>query len=58
MKIFLAMAEFDDGNRIFERAYKTYAAADDASKKIVEDITSNTDWKVQPLVEDLDLIDE
>ena len=58
MKIYLAMAEFEDGNRVFERAYKTYKTAETAAKAMVEDITANTDWKVVPLVEDLDLVDE
>lgn len=58
MKIFIAMAEFEDGNRIFERAYSTYKAAESAAKIMVEDISANTDWKVVPLIEDIDLIDE
>lgn len=56
MKIYLAMAEFEDGNRIFERAYKTYTEAETAAKLMVEDIGSNTDWKVSPIVEDLDFV--
>ncbi len=58
MKIYIAMAEFEDGNRIFESAYKSYDAALDASKKMVNDLLTNTDWKVVPIVEDLDLVDE
>lgn len=52
------MAEFEDGNRIFERAYSTYKAAESAAKIMVEDISANTDWKVVPLIEDIDLVDE
>ena len=58
MKIYIAMAEFEDGNRIFERAYSTYKTAEEAAKKMVDDISANTDWKVVPLIEDIDLVDE
>jgi hypothetical protein len=58
MKIYIAMAEFEDGNRIFERAYKTYNAANTAAIHMVKDVSNNTDWKVVPIVEDLELIDE
>ena len=58
MKIYLAMAEFEDGNRIFERAYKTYIEAEKAAKEMVEDVLANTDWKVVPVVEDIEFIEE
>ena len=58
MKIYLAMAEFEDGNRIFERAYRTYEKAEKAAGEMVKDISTNTDWKIIPIVEDMDLIDE
>ena len=57
MKIYLAMAEFEDGNRIFERAYKTYTEAETAAKAMIEDITANTDWQVSAIVEDIELVD-
>ena len=58
MKIFLAMAEFEDGNRIFERAYQTYEQAEQAAKEMVADISTNTEWKVLPIVEDIELVNE
>ena len=57
MKIYLAMAEFEDGNRIFERAYKTFVEAEQAAKEMVEEVHANTDWKVSPIVEDIELVD-
>jgi hypothetical protein len=57
-KIYLAMAEFEDGNRIFERAYLSREAAERACDTMIEEIRANTDWKVSPIVEDLELVDE
>lgn len=57
-KIYIAMAEFTDGNRIFERAYSTREAAEQACDKMIKDIRENTDWDVAPIVEDLELVDE
>jgi hypothetical protein len=57
-KIYLAMAEFEDGNRIFERAYTTRQAAEDACDVMIKDIRENTDWAVAPIVEELDLVNE
>jgi hypothetical protein len=57
-KIYLAMAEMDDGNRIFERAYSTRQAAEKACDVMIKDIRENTDWNVAPIVEELELIDE
>ena len=57
-KIYIAMAEFKDGNRIFERAYTTRAAAERACDEMIKDLRENTDWDVAPIVEDLDLVDE
>jgi hypothetical protein len=58
MKIYIAMAEFEDGNRIFERAYTNYNSAVKAAEEMVKDVSTNTDWKVSPTVEDIDLVDE
>jgi len=58
LKIYIAMAEFEDGNRIFERAYHSYERAEKAAKEMVDDISSNTEWKVLPIVEDIELVDE
>ena len=57
-KIYIAMAEFKDGNRIFERAYTTRAAAERACDEMIKDLRENTDWDVAPIVEDLELINE
>ena len=57
-KIYIAMAEFVDGNRIFERAYTTREAAERACVTMIKDIRENTDWDVAPIVEDLELVDE
>ncbi len=58
MKIYIAMAEMPDGNRMFERAYKTYSAAKKAAEEMVNDVNSNTTWQVMPIVEDIELVDE
>lgn len=52
------MAEFEDGNRIFERAYTTREAAEQACEIMVKDISENTDWNVSPIIEDVELVDE
>jgi hypothetical protein len=57
-KIYLAMAEMQNGNRIFERAYLTQVRAEQACQEMIKDITENTDWKVVPVVEELELVDE
>lgn len=57
-KIYLAMAEFEDGNRIFERAYFSREAAEKACGVMIKDLRENTDWNVAPIVEDLELVDE
>ena len=57
-KIYIAMAEFVDGNRIFERAYTTREAAERACTEMIKDLRENTDWDVAPIVEDLELVNE
>lgn len=52
------MAEFEDGNRIFERAYTTRESAEGACDVMIKDIRENTDWAVAPIVEELELVDE
>ena len=52
------MAEFEDGNRIFERAYRTYEAAKRAAEEMVLDINKNTNWQVTPIIEDVQLVDD
>lgn len=57
MKIYLAMAEFEDGNRIIDKAYRSYEQAKNAATEMIKDIEANTDWKVSPIIEDIDLED-
>ena len=52
------MAEFPDGNRIFERAYMTRAAAERACDTMMKDISENTEWDLAPVVEELELVNE
>lgn len=52
------MAELEDGNRMFERAYKTYPAEKKAAEDMVVDVQKNTNLQVIPIVEDIKLIDE
>jgi hypothetical protein len=58
MKIYLAMAELEDGNRMFERAYRTYEAAKRAAEEMVLDVNKNTNWQVTPIIEDVELVDD
>jgi hypothetical protein len=58
MKIYIAMAETEDGNRIMENAYRTRSAAEQAAESMVKDLTEGAKWKVVPIIEDMDLIDE
>lgn len=58
MKIYIAMAEMEDGNRILENAYITKKAAHKAANSMVVDLIEGAKWKVVPLVEEMDLIDE
>ena len=57
-KIYLAMAEYEDGNRIIGSAFRTRIAAESAAFEMVKDIRANTNWSVVPIVEDVDLVDE
>jgi len=57
-KIYIAMAEMEDGNRIFERAYTTQAAAERAVVEMIKEVEANTDWRVVPAVEEMELVDE
>lgn len=52
------MAEFEDGNRMIERAYRTYEAANTAANEMIKDVQANTNWQVVPIVEDIELINE
>jgi len=58
MKIFVAMAETDDGNRIMENAYISHKAAMNAANAMAKDLTEGANWSVIPIVEEMDLINE
>ena len=58
MKIYIAMAETEDGNRIMENAYRTRKAAELAAKSMAEDLTQGAKWNVIPIIEEMDLLDE
>ena len=58
MKIYIAMAETEDGNRIMENAYRTRQAAQKAADAMSKDLREGANWQVQSIVEDMDLIDE
>jgi len=57
-KIYVAMAETKNSDRIFGSAYTTYEAAIVAAAEMVEEVNANTDWESVPVVEDIDLIEE
>ena len=58
MKIYIAMTETEDGNRIMENAYRTREAAQNAADAMAKDLTEGAKWRVVPIVEDMDLVDE
>ena len=58
MKIYIAMTETEDGNRVMENAYRTKAAAQKAADAMAKDLTEGTNWNVFPIIEEMDLIDE
>jgi hypothetical protein len=56
-KIYIAMAELTDGNRVFERAYVTRKAAELAVADMIIQIRENTEWNVVPVIEEMELVD-
>ena len=57
--IYIAMAELDDGNRTFERAYFDKQSAEKAAKDMVKELTEQLQWEnLIPIVEEIELIDE
>lgn len=58
MKIYIAMAETEDGTRIMENAYRTKQAAEMAAHAMIKDITEGTQWTVKALIEEMDFVDE
>jgi hypothetical protein len=58
MKIYLAIAQTQDGNQILENAYTTKEAALSAADRMIKDISENTHVMVIPIIEEMDLLDE
>jgi hypothetical protein len=58
MKIYVAMAETEDGTRIIENAYRTKHAAKTAAYSMTKDLVEGAKWQVVPIIEELELIDE
>jgi hypothetical protein len=58
MKIYIAMAETEDGTRIMENAYLSRSAAELATEVMIKDINENAGWTVIPIIEEMDLINE
>ena len=57
-KIFIAMAESEDGDRVFGNAYITYQKAYTAALEMIEEIETNMGWQMVPLVEEIDFIED
>ncbi len=58
MKIYLAIAQTQDGDQILENAYRTKQAAVAAADRMIKDISENTQMLVVPIIEEMDLLDE
>jgi hypothetical protein len=58
MKIYLAIAQTQDGDQILENAYRTKQAAVAAADRMIKDISDNTQMMVVPIIEEMDLLDE
>ena len=57
-KIFIAMAESEDGDRVFGNAYTTYQKAHTAAVEMIEEIENNMGWQMAPLVEEIDFVED
>jgi hypothetical protein len=57
MKIYIAMAQLNDGSRAIESAYTSYDSAFSAAAAMVEDMQKNGGMNSIPIVEEMDLID-
>ena len=55
-KIYLACAEGDDEQRAIERAYIDRNQAEAAAKKMANELKEHMGWKMEPHVEELDLV--
>ena len=58
MKIYIAMAQLNDGSRALESAYTTYDSAFSAAVALTNDMQKNGGINSIPVVEEMDLIDE
>ncbi len=58
MKIYLAIAQTQDGDQILENAYRTKQAAVAAADRMIKDISENTQLMAVPIIEEMDLLDE
>ena len=58
-KIFIAMAETEDGSRAIGNAYITYQRAHQAALDMIKEIETNMGWKMMtPLVEEIELVED
>jgi hypothetical protein len=55
--IYLAVAETTEGARIMERAYADREMAEAAADALVADVRKNTEWEVEPQIEELEFIE-
>lgn len=58
MKIYIAMAQLNDGSRALESAYITYDSAFSAAAALADDMQKNGGMNSVPVVEEMDLINE
>lgn len=53
------MAELEDGNRTFERAYFNKQSAEKAAKDMVKELNEQLQWEnMTPIVEEIELVNE
>lgn len=57
-KIYIAMAQTQDDDRVFGSAFLTYEKAEQAAVDMIKEIEENMDWKLIPIVEEIELIEE
>ena len=55
-KLFVAMAETNKGDRVWERAYRSHNEALQAAELMCVEVNANTDWEAVPVVEEMDLV--
>jgi len=57
-KIFIAMAETNNGDRVFGNAYLTYQKAYAAALDMIKEVEINTEWQLLPIVEEIDFVED